>query len=129
LVPLLQPYALSAGEVLRRQTVETLWRLVCSIVKTVFPSRELAQGGLDGKTLRREQMPQHWEEVYEMALLETDQQKLAERIDVALVVLNNSLQEIGDSPEDNCEREWIKDALTTLKTIRRTELKHTPVSN
>lgn len=35
-------------------------------------------------------MPQHWEEVYEMALLETDQQKLAERIDVALVVFNNS---------------------------------------
>ena len=67
-------------------------------------------------------MPQHWEEVYEMALLETDQQKLAERIDAALVVLNNSLQEIDDLPENNCEREWIKDALTTLKTIRRTDL-------
>jgi len=68
-------------------------------------------------------MPQHWEEVYEMALLETDQQKLAERIDAALVVLGNSLQEIGDSPEKNCEREWIQDAMRTLKTIRPTHLK------
>jgi hypothetical protein len=57
-----------------------------------------------------------------MALLETDQQKLAERIDAALVVLSNSLEEIGDSPENNCEREWIEDAVTTLKTIRPTDL-------
>ena len=68
-------------------------------------------------------MPQHWEEVYETALLETDRQKLAERIDAALVVLRNSLQEIGDSNEKNCEREWIQDAIRTLKTIRPADLK------
>jgi hypothetical protein len=67
-------------------------------------------------------MSRHWEEVYEMALLELDQEKLAEKIDVALVVLSNSLQEISDSPENRCEREWIQDAMTTLKAIRRTDL-------
>lgn len=68
-------------------------------------------------------MPQHWEEVYEMALLETDQGKLTEKIDAALVVLRNSLQEIGNSPENSCERQWIEDALRTLEMIRPTELR------
>lgn len=67
-------------------------------------------------------MSEHWEEVYEAALLEMDRRKMAERIDTATVVLGTALREVSDVPERNQEREWIEDALRTLQMLRQTEL-------
>lgn len=67
-------------------------------------------------------MTEHWEEVYEAALLEMDQRKMAERIDTATVVLGSALRELSDVPERSHEKAWIEDALRTLQMIRQTEL-------
>lgn len=64
-------------------------------------------------------MTRHWEKVYETALLEKDPERLGRKIDAALVVLNHLRHDIGDLPQDNGEKEWIEDALGTLKSIRR----------
>lgn len=61
------------------------------------------------------------EAVYEMAMMETAPRMRAERIDVAMVVLGDSLQDIGDSPEDNGRRQWIEDATRTLRMLQQTE--------
>jgi hypothetical protein len=63
-------------------------------------------------------MPQHWEEAYRAAVLETDRDKLADRIDLAMAVLRACLREIRCSRE----RQRIEDAVRTLDLIRRTEL-------
>jgi chemotaxis regulatin CheY-phosphate phosphatase CheZ len=67
-------------------------------------------------------MCRHWEKAYAAALLEMDRNKMAERIDAARLVLRNSLRELGDSPEQNREKESIQDALRTLQVLQRTEL-------
>jgi hypothetical protein len=67
-------------------------------------------------------MNEHWEEVYEAALLEMDQRKMAERIDAATTVLGSALRELSDAPERRHEKAWIEDALRTLQMIRQTEL-------
>jgi hypothetical protein len=67
-------------------------------------------------------MNEHWEEVYEAALLEMDQRKMAERIDAATTVLGSALRELSDVPERRHEKAWIEDALRTLQMIRQTEL-------
>jgi hypothetical protein len=67
-------------------------------------------------------MPQDWEAVYRVAVLEMDRYKMAERIDLAVSVLTGRLLEVGSSPEYKIERRRIVDALHTLDVIRRTEL-------
>jgi hypothetical protein len=63
-------------------------------------------------------MPRNWEEAYRAAVLETDGDKLANRIDWAMAVLGDCLREIGCSGE----RQRIEDAVRMLDLIRRTEL-------
>jgi len=68
-------------------------------------------------------MQQGWEEVYLRAMIETDQDRLMGKIDLAIPVLRSRLQELDFSPERRSERQRITDALLTLDTIRRIELK------
>ena len=68
-------------------------------------------------------MPQGWEAMYRQAMVETDQHKLIGKIDLAISVLRTCLQELDSSPERLTERQRISDALLTLDTIRRIELK------
>jgi len=70
-------------------------------------------------------MFREWEEAYEAAVLELDQVQLPERIRVATTVLQESLQRLGESPQDSHERQWIEDAMRTLEMLRRTELSRT----
>jgi hypothetical protein len=65
---------------------------------------------------------QDWEAAYRDALLESDEQKLAEKVDSAIVVLWDCLAELDLSPENLRERRRISDALLTLNMIRRVEL-------
>jgi hypothetical protein len=67
-------------------------------------------------------MYQDWEEAYRSAVLETDHNKLIDKIDSATTVLRKSLLEAGSPPEQISERQRIEDALRTLDTIRRIEL-------
>jgi len=67
-------------------------------------------------------MYQDWEEAYRAAVLETDHNKLMDKIDSATTVLRKSLLEASSPPEHIGERQRIEDALRTLDMIRRTEL-------
>jgi hypothetical protein len=64
-----------------------------------------------------------WEETYRAAVLETDQNKLIDKIDFAIAALGASLAELDSAPERSAERRRILDALCTLDMIRRVELK------
>jgi hypothetical protein len=68
-------------------------------------------------------MPQGWEAVYRQAVLETDDQRLAGKIDSAIPLLQACLLELDSSPLHFVERQRISDALRTLNMIRRIELK------
>lgn len=69
------------------------------------------------------EMPQPWEEPYRAAVLETDQRKLADKIDTANIILWQRLLELGCSADRSQERQRVTDALLTLDMIRRIELK------
>jgi hypothetical protein len=68
-------------------------------------------------------MPQGWEEMYRQAMFETDQHKVVGKIDLAIPVLCARLKDLDSTPERLPERQRISDALLTLDTIRRIELK------
>jgi hypothetical protein len=81
-------------------------------------------------------MDRDWRDAYRVAVLETNQHKLAEKINSASAVLRNCLQEISsadqpsaneqqsaaDEQQSTRERQQITDALRILDMIRRTEL-------
>ena len=67
----------------------------------------------------REVMYKRWEQIYAEAMLEIDEHKLENRIDVAMTVLGDSLQELGESPQDMCEKQAIQDALRTLRLLQK----------
>jgi hypothetical protein len=69
-------------------------------------------------------MPQSWEAVYRQAMIETDHHKLIDKIDLAIPVLRACLEELDSSTERLTERQGISDALLTLDTVRRIELKN-----
>ena len=77
---------------------------------------------LETKVHESVNMYQDWEEAYRAAVLETDHNKLMDKIDSATTVLRKSLLEASSPPEHLGERQRIEDALRTLDTIRRTEL-------
>ncbi|HZR64155.1 MAG TPA: hypothetical protein VFA85_03350 [Terriglobales bacterium] len=68
-------------------------------------------------------MFEEWESAYRDAMLETENQKLADKISFAVAVLESSLSELGSSIEDFSRKQRIEDALRTLETVRRIELK------
>jgi hypothetical protein len=81
-------------------------------------------------------MGRDWRDAYRVAVLETDQHKLADKVDSASAVLRNCLQQFGsadqpsaseqkstaDEQQSTRERQQITDALRILDMIRRTEL-------
>jgi hypothetical protein len=62
-----------------------------------------------------------WEETYRAAVLETEQHKLAEKVDLATTVLRWRLS--SSPPEQGWERQRMEDALRTLDLIRRVEFR------
>jgi uncharacterized protein HemX len=68
-------------------------------------------------------MPHDWELAYRDAMLETDHQKLAAKIDSAIGVLESRLSQLSSLPEHTRERERIADALRTFEAVRRVELR------
>jgi len=68
-------------------------------------------------------MAQPWEAAYIAAMLETDQRKLADKIDFATVLLRGCLAELGSSSEDVQQQQSIENALRTLDAVRRIELR------
>jgi hypothetical protein len=70
-----------------------------------------------------EVMTRNWGEAYADAMLETDYRQLAAKIDFAAQVLQSCLLELSSAPEDAQERQRIEDALRTLDTVRRIELR------
>jgi hypothetical protein len=68
-------------------------------------------------------MLESWEIAYRSAMLETDRQKVAGKIDSAVVVLRARLLELNSSLDDKIQRERIEDAMRTLEVVRRMEAK------
>jgi hypothetical protein len=68
-------------------------------------------------------MVQKWEAAYAAAMLETDPQKLADKIEDATLLLRGCLAELGSSSDDLKQRQSIEDALRTLAAVRRIELR------
>jgi hypothetical protein len=67
-------------------------------------------------------MSEDWEAAYCSAMLETDPQKLAVKIDSATVLLQACLSALNSAPESIQQRTRIQDALRTLDAARRLEL-------
>ena len=74
-------------------------------------------------SLRSRVMFERWECIYQDAMLETNNQKLAEKINIATGVLESRLSGLGSSPDDLRQKQRIEDALRTLDAVRRIELK------
>ena len=91
--------------------------------QTVFLSEEQFRNLLEAKAHKESvNMYRDWEEAYRAAVLETDHNRLIDKIDSATTVLRKSLLEASSPPEHLGERQRIEDALRTLDMIRRTEL-------
>jgi len=91
--------------------------------QTVFLSEEQFRNWLETKVHKESvNMYEDWEEAYRAAVLETDHNKLIDKIDSATTVLRKSLLEASSPPEHIGERQRIEDALRTLDMIRRIEL-------
>lgn len=66
----------------------------------------------------------HWEELYAAAVLETDPEKISERINLAQDALRDRWQDLQKLPlARDHERQRVEDAIRTLNLIRNTELK------
>jgi hypothetical protein len=64
-----------------------------------------------------------WQDLYEAAVLETDDRKLAERFPVVKAWINARLQELQMMPQvTREERQAISDALNGLDVLRRERL-------
>jgi hypothetical protein len=67
--------------------------------------------------------PRPWEELYAAAVLETDPQKISERIDQAQNALRDRWRDLQKLPlARDRERQQLEDAIRTLNLIRQTEL-------
>lgn len=67
---------------------------------------------------------QAWEELYAAAVLETDPNKVADRIDVAENALRERWHTLHYMPlKRDHERRRVEDAIQTLRLIRETELR------
>jgi hypothetical protein len=66
-----------------------------------------------------------WEAVYRDAVLETDHRKLISKIEAANIILCQRVAELGSSNRygQREERQRLSNALLTLDTIRRIELR------
>ena len=60
-----------------------------------------------------------WQQPYLEALMETDHDKLARRVDLAEIKILSRLQEIRDNSNKRMERQAIEDALSGLTVLKR----------
>ena len=68
--------------------------------------------------------PNQWEELYAAAVLETDPEKMSERIDLAQDALRDRWRDLQRLPlARERERQRVEDAIRTLNLIRDTELR------
>ena len=68
--------------------------------------------------------PNQWEELYAAAVLETDPEKMSERIDLAQDALRDRWRDLQKLPlARERERQRVEDAIRTLNLIRDTELR------
>jgi hypothetical protein len=67
--------------------------------------------------------PMPWEELYAAAVLETDPEKISERINLAQDALRDRWRDLQKLPlARERERQRVEDAIRTLNLIRQTEL-------
>jgi hypothetical protein len=65
-----------------------------------------------------------WEELYAAAVLETNPEKISERINLAHDALRDRWRELQKlPPARDPERQRVEDAIRTLNLIRQTELR------
>jgi predicted DNA-binding protein (UPF0278 family) len=64
-----------------------------------------------------------WQNEFQAAILELDREKLEERVMAAETAIFKRLQAIAQSSDDSSEREAIEDALSSLRTLKREELR------
>jgi len=60
----------------------------------------------------------HWQNEYEAALVELDNNVIQERIDAAEAAIYRRLQELSQDSDHHTERHVINDALTSLASLR-----------
>jgi hypothetical protein len=63
-----------------------------------------------------------WQPTYQVALLEPDPKKLFQRVAEAEAAVFNRLQTMSHNPESDAERQAIKDAMATLRVLKREKL-------
>jgi hypothetical protein len=61
----------------------------------------------------------HWQSEYKAVLIETDREKLVERVVEAEAAIFNRLQTIAQSQKHQAERQAIEDALANLRVLKR----------
>jgi hypothetical protein len=64
-----------------------------------------------------------WQNEFQAAILELDREKLEERVMAAETAIFKRLQAIAQSSDHSSEREAIEDALSSLRTLKRNELR------
>ena len=72
-------------------------------------------------------MPQDWGAAYRDAVLETDPQKLARKVECATAILRDSMAKLDSSPEHLHEKQLMSDALRTLDMIQRLEVQSSSI--
>jgi predicted DNA-binding protein (UPF0278 family) len=64
-----------------------------------------------------------WQDEFQAAILELDREKLEERVMAAETAIFKRLQAIAQSSDHSSEREAIEDALSSLRALKRKELR------
>jgi predicted DNA-binding protein (UPF0278 family) len=64
-----------------------------------------------------------WQNEFQAAILELDREKLEGRVMAAETAIFKRLQAIAQSSDHSSEREAIEDALSSLRTLKRNELR------
>ena len=63
-----------------------------------------------------------WQQLYRAAVIETDHEKLEERVTYAENAIFTRLQSIASADDHHAERHAIQDALTALRVLKRERL-------
>jgi hypothetical protein len=63
-----------------------------------------------------------WQNEYAAALVELDREKVPERVAAAETAIFSRLQQLSQNSDHHTERQAIKDALQSLKFLKRSEL-------
>ena len=64
----------------------------------------------------------HWQNEYAAALVETNPQKLPERVEAAEAAIFKRLKHLPQDSDSYIERQVIEDALQSLRTLKKNEL-------